>query len=63
MVKKLDRSGDDRTLGPDPAVQVSADGRAILVSPLRDRGRCPRVREALDRLDERYAGVFRRLAG
>ena len=59
----LDRELLDRTgISADTVLDVSSDGDVIVISPRRPKGRAEKLRKAMDRADERYAGVFRRLA-
>lgn len=74
MRKRLTKTGNslalvlDRPLleatgiGPDTAVEVSTDGDVIVVTPVRSKKRGTRLRAALEEINARYAGVFRRLA-
>jgi antitoxin component of MazEF toxin-antitoxin module len=43
-------------------LEVSTDGDVIVVTPERGAARTTKVRTAMQELDDRYAGVFRRLA-
>ena len=43
-------------------VEVSPDGDVIVVTPVRGKKRAVKLREALEQINQRYAGVFRRLA-
>lgn len=59
----LDRELLDRTgISADTVLDVSTDGDVIVVTPKRAKGRTEKLRQAMARADERYAGVFRRLA-
>jgi antitoxin component of MazEF toxin-antitoxin module len=59
----LDRELLDRTgISADTVLDVSTDGDVIVVTPKRAKGRAEKLRQAMARADERYAGVFRRLA-
>ncbi len=59
----LDRELLDRTgISADTVLDVSTDGDVIVVTPQRTKGRAQKLREAMTRADERYSGVFRRLA-
>jgi len=74
MVKRLTRTGNslalilDRPLleqaGIDETtqVEVSTDGDVIVISPVRAKKRSARLHKALDEINDRYAGVFKRLA-
>ena len=43
-------------------VEVSTNGDVIVVTPVRPRRRGEKLAAALDEINDRYAGVFRRLA-
>jgi antitoxin component of MazEF toxin-antitoxin module len=43
-------------------VEVSTDGDVIVVTPVRGKRRAAKLRAALEEINERYAGVFKRLA-
>ena len=43
-------------------VDVSTNGDVIVVTPVRKKTRAARLASALDEINERYAGVFKRLA-
>ena len=74
MRKRLTRSGNSvalvlerpilKALGIDAGaeVEVSTNGDVIVVTPVRSRRRAQRLAAALEEVNERYAGVFRRLA-
>ncbi len=74
MKKKLTRTGNsvalvlDRPLleqlGMDEGseVEVSSNGDVIVVTPVRERDRETRLRDAADKINSRYAGLFRRLS-
>jgi antitoxin MazE len=74
MKKKLTRSGnsvalvidrpvlDQLGLSEGAEVEVSTNGDVLVVTPLRNARRARKVSDALDSIDEKYAGVFRRLA-
>lgn len=74
MRKRLTRTGNsvalvlDRPLleaaGIDAGatVEVSTDGDVIVVTPVRARKRAARLGAALEQINSRYAGVFKRLA-
>ena len=49
-------------IGPETPLEVSTDGDVIIVSPVRDPQRTAKLRRGMDRIHERYAGVFHRLA-
>ena len=59
----LDRELLERTgISAETVLDVSTDGDVIVVTPKRAKGRAEKLRQAMARADERYAGVFRRLA-
>jgi antitoxin MazE len=74
MGKKLTKTGNslalvfDRELlertgiSADTVLDVSTDGDVIVVSPQRSKTRADKLRKAMAKADDRYAGVFRRLA-
>ena len=74
MVKTLTKTGNslalvlDRPLleatgiDADTPLEISTDGDVIVISPQRGRKRAAQLRRAVEAVNERYAGVFRRLA-
>ena len=59
----LDRELLERTgISADTVLDVSTDGDVIIVSPQRSKGRADKLRKGMAKADDRYAGVFRRLA-
>ena len=46
----------------ETTVEVSTNGDVIVVTPVRPTKRAAKLRAALEELNERYAGVFKRLA-
>ena len=74
MRKKLTRTGNslalvlDRPLleavgiGAGTTVDVSTNGDVIVVTPVRTRKRTKKLARALDEINARYAGLFKRLA-
>jgi antitoxin component of MazEF toxin-antitoxin module len=59
----LDRELLDKTgITAETILEVSTDGDVIVVSPKRTKKRSEKLRQAMTRADQRYAGVFRRLA-
>lgn len=74
MQKRLTRTGNSHALvldkgileatgiDSDTMLEVSTDGDVILISPVRDEDRVAKLQRGLDRMHERYAGAFRRLA-
>ena len=43
-------------------VEVSTDGDVIVITPVRVKKRARKLATALDEINARYAGVFKRLA-
>lgn len=74
MTKTLTRTGNslalilDRPLleqlqiDAETPLEISTDGRVIVISPVRDRKHEARVKAIAEDAFERYAGVFRKLA-
>ena len=74
MIKKLTRHGNSLALildrgilelleiDADTPIEISTDGRSLIVSPVRDEEREARLEEALRKGNERYARMLRRLA-
>jgi antitoxin MazE len=74
MKKKLTRTGNSVALVLDrplleqlgmsegSEVEISSNGDVLVVTPVRDDGREARLRSAAARINERYAGLFRRLS-
>jgi antitoxin component of MazEF toxin-antitoxin module len=74
MIKKLTKTGNSLALvldkpllerchlDADTPVEVSTDGRVIIVSPVPDKKRMARIKEASDEIEREYSDVFRRLA-
>lgn len=74
MRKRLTRTGNSLALvlerplleatGIDATtiVEVSTDGDVIVVTPVRARKRAKKLESALQAINVRYAGVFKRLA-
>ncbi len=74
MVKRLTKTGNslalvlDRPLleatniDAETELEISTNGDVIVISPVRDPGRTDRFRAGVERINRRYAGVFRRLA-
>jgi len=75
MKKKLPRTGNSvalvldkpllEQLGLDETseVEVSTNGDVLVVTPVRDAARRRKLKKIIEKIDERYGGVFRRLAG
>ena len=74
MRKKLTRTGNSLALVLDrplleaagidatTTVDVSTNGDVIIVTPVRTRKRAAKLASALEQINVRYAGVFKRLA-
>jgi antitoxin MazE len=74
MIKKLSKHGNSLALVIDrpilellkideeTALNLSTDGRSLVVSPVEDEHRQKRLAEALARGHKRYEKTFRRLA-
>lgn len=72
--KKLTRTGNSvalvldkpllEQLGLDEGsdVELSASGDVLVVTPIRQNHRRRKLEKVMDKMDARYAGVFRRLA-
>ena len=74
MVKRLTKTGNslalvlDRPLleatriDAETELEISTDGDVIVITPLRDPERTAKFRDGVEKINRRYAGVFRRLA-
>ena len=74
MIKKLTRHGNSLALVIDKGVldllnideqtplEISTDGTSLLISPVRDRKRIHRFKEALKKANARYRRALKRLA-
>ena len=74
MTKKLTRTGnsyalildkpllDQLHIDADTPLEVSTDGKLILIAPVRDKKREAKLKAAADDMFVRYASVFKRLA-
>lgn len=74
MRKKLTRTGNSLALvldkplldqvgmDADTPLEVSTDGRVIVISPVPDRRRTAKLKAIVTEAHARYGGVFRRLA-
>ena len=59
----LDRPVLEATgIGAATPLEVSTDGDVIVVTPVRSKKRAEKLGAALAEINERYAGVFKRLA-
>jgi antitoxin component of MazEF toxin-antitoxin module len=74
MIKKLTRTGNSialvldkpllEELGLDESseVEVSTNGQVIVITPKRDSARDRKFRKAVDKINGKYAGLFKRLS-
>lgn len=74
MKNKLTRIGDDLAvvldeplrkqvgLDENSEVEISINDDVVTVTPVRDMTRERKFREAIEKMDKKYAGLFRRLA-
>ena len=74
MRKKLTRTGNSLALlldkelleklgiDADTPLEISTDGRVVIISPVRSAKRDQKLKATLDRAHQRYAGVFGKLA-
>ncbi|MFZ2493352.1 MAG: AbrB/MazE/SpoVT family DNA-binding domain-containing protein [Thermoanaerobaculia bacterium] len=74
MVKKLTRTGNslalvlDRPLlqelgiDEETELEVSTNGDVLVVTPVRRASRERKLRNAVEAINERYAGLFKRLS-
>ena len=74
MVKKLTRTGNSfalvldkpllKTLGIDEntELEISTNGDVLVVTPVRDRAHEKKFQKAVEKVNRRYAGLFRKLA-
>jgi antitoxin MazE len=74
MIKKLTRTGnsialvldkpmlEELGLDENSEVEVSTNGQVIVITPKRSAARERRFRDAADRINRKYAGLFRRLS-
>lgn len=74
MIKKLTRSGNSvalvldkqlleaAQLDPEEPVEVSTNGRVIVISPVPSKKAKAEWEEAQSRMHAKFAGAFRRLA-
>lgn len=74
MVKKLTKTGNSLALVLDkPLLQqlgideeteleLSTNGDVLVVTPVRDRSRERKFRKAVEKINRRYAGLFKRLS-
>ena len=74
MIKKLTRTGNSiaivldkpllEVLGLDEnaEVEVSTNGQVIVITPKRSSARDRKFRKAADKVNQKYAGLFKRLS-
>lgn len=74
MVKRLTRQGNSVAIVLDrpiieaaqleegQEVEISTDGDVIVITPVRSKARQAKLRAVVNRLHDKYAGAFRRLA-
>jgi antitoxin MazE len=74
MVKRLTKTGNSLALvldkplleqlgiDEDTPLEISTNGDVLVVTPVRDQARERKLKKALDEMDRRYSGVFKRLA-
>ena len=74
MIKKLTRTGNSialvldkpllEELGLDESseVEVSTNGQVIVITPKRSSARERKFRSAVDKINGKYAGLFKRLS-
>ncbi len=74
MIKKLTKTGNSvalvldkglleaSNLDPDAPVQVSTDGKVIVIAPVQSERRQKKLEEGTKAMHRKYAGAFERLA-
>ena len=74
MIKKLTRTGnsialvldkpllEELGLDENAEVEVSTNGQVIVITPKRSTARDRKFRKAVDKVNAKYAGLFRRLS-
>lgn len=74
MIKKLTRHGNSSALvidraildllkiDQDTALDVSTDGKRLIIEPLSEAEQARRLRKSMDRVRGKYDAVFKRLA-
>lgn len=74
MIKSLTRTGNSvalvldkqlleaANLDPDAEVEVSTNGRVIVIAPVRSKREVDKFKRAEERMHEKFAGAFTRLA-
>jgi antitoxin MazE len=74
MIKKLTRTGysvaleldkqllDAANLDPDDPVEVSTNGRVVVIAPMRNKREIEKLSRGQELMHAKFAGAFRRLA-
>jgi len=74
MMKKLTRTGNSLALVLDKPLleqlgidektelELSTNGDVLVVTPVRDRARERKFKKAIEKVNRKYAGLFRKLA-
>jgi antitoxin component of MazEF toxin-antitoxin module len=74
MIKKLTRTGnsiavvldkpmlEELGLDENSEVELSTNGQVIVITPKRSAARERKFRDAADRINRKYAGLFKRLS-
>ena len=74
MIKKLTRTGnsvavvldkpllEELGLDENAEVEVSTNGQIIVITPKRNSARDHKFRKAVDKVNRKYAGLFKRLS-
>jgi len=74
MMKKLTRTGNSVAIVLDKPileavgltenaeVEVSTDGQIIIIAPKRDSARARKFRKSAEKINRKYAGLFKRLS-
>jgi antitoxin MazE len=74
MVKNLTRTGNSvalvldkqlleaANLDPDDQVEVSTNGRVIVIAPVRSKREAEKLKRGQELMHAKFAGAFRRLA-
>ena len=74
MIKKLTRTGnsiavvldkpllEELGLEENAEVEVSTNGQVIVITPKRNSARDRKFRQAADKINRKYAGLFKRLS-
>jgi antitoxin MazE len=74
MVKRLTKTGNSLALvldkplleqlgiDEDTPLEISTNGDVLVVTPVRDQARERKFRKAVEKINRKYEGLFRRLA-